>query len=186
MVFNSLIFLIFYPIVLLLYRIIPLKWRWVMLLIASYYFYAGWQPDLIYLISFSTLLSYLCAIGIEKAEKKNVKKSLLVVALVASFAVLLFYKYFNFLSENVVSLLNLIGFSVPDFSLNLILPVGISFYTFQTLSYVIDVYRGSIKAERHLGYYALFVSFFPQLVAGPIERPENLLPQLKKKNPFTA
>ena len=186
MVFNSLIFLIFYPIVLLLYRIIPLKWRWVMLLIASYYFYAGWQPDLIYLIWFSTLLSYLCAIGIEKAEKKNVKKFLLVVALVASFAVLLFYKYFNFLSENVVSLLNLIGFSVPDFSLNLILPVGISFYTFQTLSYVIDVYRGSIKAERHLGYYALFVSFFPQLVAGPIERPENLLPQLKKKNPFTA
>lgn len=186
MVFNSLAFLIFFPLVLLLYRIIPLKFRWIMLLIASYYFYMSWQADLVYLIGFTTLVSYGCSIGIEKAEKKKTKKALLIIALIACLSVLFFFKYFNFLTENIINLLNLVGLSVPDFSLKLILPVGISFYTFQTLSYVIDVYRGQIKAERHLGYYALYVSFFPQLVAGPIERPENLLPQLKKKNPFTA
>lgn len=187
MVFNSFAFLIFFPIVLLLYRILPLKWRWVMLLIFSYYFYMSWQADLIYLIMFTTVISYVCGLLIEKYEgKRDKQKICMVVAVVASLVVLFFFKYFNFLAENIVGLINLIGFNVSDFSLDLILPVGISFYTFQTLSYVIDVYRGSIKAERHFGYYALYVSFFPQLVAGPIERPENLLPQLKKKNPFNA
>lgn len=187
MVFNSFAFLIFFPIVLLLYRILPLKWRWVMLLIFSYYFYMSWQADLLYLIMFTTVISYACGLLIEKYEgKRDKQKICMIVAVVASLVVLFFFKYFNFLAENIVGLINLIGFNVSDFSLDLILPVGISFYTFQTLSYVIDVYRGSIKAERHFGYYALYVSFFPQLVAGPIERPENLLPQLKKKNPFNA
>ncbi len=186
MVFNSFSFLIFFPIVLLLYRIIPKKIRWLMLLAASYYFYMSWQPDLIYLILFTTAVSYLCAIGIEKASKKGLKKLLLVTAIVASLSVLFFFKYFNFLSRNITALLNLIRIPVGEFTLNLILPVGISFYTFQTLSYVIDVYRGSMKAEKHFGYYALYVSYFPQLVAGPIERPENLLPQLRAENPFSA
>ena len=187
MVFNSMAFLLFFPTVLLLYRILPLKLRWVMLLIFSYYFYISWQADLLYLILFTTLVSYVCAILIEKYEgKRGKQKACMWVAVIASLAVLFFFKYFNFVSENVVNLLNLIGFGVPDFALDLILPVGISFYTFQTLSYVIDVYRGGIKAEHHFGYYALYVSFFPQLVAGPIERPENLLPQLKTRNPANA
>lgn len=183
MVFNSLPFLIFFPIVLLLYRILPKKCRWPMLLIASCFFYMSWQADLIYLIFFTTAVSYLCALGIERAKNKSLKKFLAVFAAVASLGVLFFFKYFNFLSENITSLLRLTGAAVPDISLRLILPVGISFYTFQTLSYVIDVYRGTMQAERHFGYYALYVSFFPQLVAGPIERPENLLPQLRADNP---
>lgn len=186
MVFNSFSFLVFFPIVLLLYRIVPKKLRWAMLLAASYYFYLSWQPDLIYLILFTTAVSYLCAIGIEKTGNETLRSLFLITAIVASLSVLFFFKYFNFLSLNVTSFLNLIGLPVESFTLDLILPVGISFYTFQTLSYVIDVYRRKVKAERHFGYYALYVSYFPQLVAGPIERPENLLPQLRADNPFSA
>ncbi len=184
MVFNSFAFLIFFPIVLLLYRVLPLKGRWVMLLIVSYYFYASWQPDLIYLILFTTVVSYLCGIGIERVYSKKAKKALMLTAVIASLAVLFFFKYFNFLAENVMAVIEAVSGSTPDLTLDLILPVGISFYTFQTLSYVIDVYRGTLPAEKHFGYYALYVSYFPQLVAGPIERPENLLPQLKTPNPF--
>ena len=186
MVFNSLEFLIFFPIVFLLYKITPLKIRWIPLLILSYYFYCSWQADLIYLIAFTTVVSYVCGRKIESSRSQSSKKAYMVVSIIASLAVLFFYKYFNFLSENVTGLLGMIGLGVGDFTLDLMLPVGISFYTFQTLSYVIDVYKGSIKAEKHFGYYALYVSFFPQLVAGPIERPENLLPQLKTKNAFTG
>lgn len=185
MVFNSFAFLIFFPVFLLLYKVLPLKVRWVMMLVMSYIFYISWQADLLYLILFTTLISYLCAIFIEKFEgRRGVQKALMITAVTVSLAVLFFFKYFNFVATNVASLLGAFGMTVSDPTLDLILPVGISFYTFQTLSYVIDVYRGSIKAERHFGYYALYVSFFPQLVAGPIERPENLLPQLKTKNPF--
>lgn len=186
MVFNSFAFLIFFPVVLLLYRVLPKKARWAMLLLASYYFYLSWQPDLIYLILFTTAVSYGAAIGIEKTDKKGLKRLYLILALTASLSVLFFFKYFNFLSSNITALLNLIKIPVNDLTLNLILPVGISFYTFQTLSYVIDVYRGTMKAEKHFGYYALYVSYFPQLVAGPIERPENLLPQLRADNPFNS
>lgn len=182
MVFNSFAFLVFFPIVLILYRMLPKKARWVMLLAASYFFYMSWQADLIYLILFTTVISYSCALGIEKAKKQGVKRLLAVTAAASSLGVLFFFKYFNFLADTVCSLINLFGADLK-FSLDLMLPVGISFYTFQTLSYVIDVYRGKMKAERHFGYYALYVSYFPQLVAGPIERPENLLPQLKADNP---
>lgn len=187
MVFNSFAFLIFFPVFLILYKLLPLKVRWVMMLVMSYIFYISWQADLLYLILFTTLVSYVCAILIEKYEgKRGVQKALMITAVTVSLAVLFFFKYFNFVATNVASLLSSFGIQLADPTLDLILPVGISFYTFQTLSYVIDVYRGSIKAERHFGYYALYVSFFPQLVAGPIERPENLLPQLKKENPFTV
>lgn len=182
MVFNSFAFLVFFPIVLILYRVLPKRARWMMLLAASYFFYMSWQADLIYLILFTTVISYSCALGIEKSQKQSVKKLLAITAAVASLGVLFFFKYFNFLAGNICSLINLFGTDIK-FSLDLMLPVGISFYTFQTLSYVIDVYRGTMKAERHFGYYALYVSYFPQLVAGPIERPENLLPQLKADNP---
>ena len=182
MVFNSFGFLIFFPIFFLLYKVLPLKVRWVMMLALCYFFYMSWQADLIYLILFTTLVSYLCARMIEKnAERPGLRKFYMITAVTVSLLVLFFFKYFNFLSNTVTAI-----FGLSEFTLDLILPVGISFYTFQTLSYVIDVYRGTLPAERHFGYYALYVSFFPQLVAGPIERPENLIPQLKTKNPFTA
>ena len=179
MIFNSLAYLIFFPIVITCYFLLPFKYRWVLLLASSYYFYMSWNIDLIYLILFTTVVSYVCAILIENTENIKRKRIFLTIALVSCLGVLFFFKYFNFLSLAVLRLLGSFGMELPDFTLNVILPVGISFYTFQTLSYVIDVYRGKIKTERHFGYYALFVSFFPQLVAGPIERPENLLPQLK-------
>ena len=182
MSFNSLAFLIFLPIVVALYYILPHKARWIMLLIASYIFYTYWNFSLIFLILTTTLVSYLAGILIEKTDKDKLKKFYLIVAVSICLGILIFFKYFNFLSHSVTALMRLFNGEVVDFTLDLILPVGISFYTFQTLSYVIDVYRGKIKAEKHLGYFALFVSFFPQLVAGPIERPEVLLPQLKEEH----
>ena len=184
MTFNSLVFLIFIVVVLVLYYVLPHRARWVMLLIASYVFYAYWNFYLIFLIVATTLTSYLAGLLLERAKKQGTKNFLLVITLVVCLGLLFFFKYFNFLSGSVTSLFRIFGMEVDDFFLDLILPVGISFYTFQTLSYVIDVYRGSIEAERHIGYFALFVSFFPQLVAGPIERPQDLLPQLKAHHKF--
>jgi D-alanyl-lipoteichoic acid acyltransferase DltB (MBOAT superfamily) len=145
-----------------------------MLLLSSYFIYMYYQPSLVVLILFTTAVSYVSSIFMEKSEKAWVRKLLLSLTLTASLGVLFFYKYFDFLVGSLTGL-----FGKESFTLNLILPVGISFYTFQTLSYVIDVYRKRIPVERNFLYYALFVSYFPQLVAGPIERPENLLPQLK-------
>lgn len=193
MVFNSVEFLIFYPIVLLLYFSLPKKAKWIMLLGASYFFYLSWKGDhtfldtvkLLMLIVFTTIVSYVSGIIISRTESKSTKKICLTVTLLVCFGILFFYKYFNFLSASVTSAMRFFGADTRDYSLDLILPVGISFYTFQTLSYVIDVYRGTTTVEKNLGYYALYVSFFPQLVAGPIERPENLLPQLKTPHKLT-
>lgn len=184
MTFNSWEFLIFYPITLLLYFLLPKKWSRISLLFMSAIFYLAWNYKLIVLIMFTTAVSYFCARIIEKTEKKAVKKLCLVVTLIACLGVLFFFKYYNFLAETLGWAIKAAGGGTYDFTLNLVLPVGISFYTFQTLSYVIDVYRGNITAERHFGYYALYVSFFPQLVAGPIERPENLIPQLREDHRF--
>ncbi len=150
-----------------------------MLLISSYFIYMYYQPSLIVLILFTTAVSYFASIYMEKSEKPWQRKLLLCASLTASLGVLFFFKYFDFLVGSITGI-----FGKESFALNLMLPVGISFYTFQTLSYVIDVYRKKIPAERNFFYYALFVSYFPQLVAGPIERPENLLPQLKEKKIF--
>lgn len=176
--FNSIQFLIFYPIVAVLNFIVPRKYRWIPLLIASYYFYMTWNAELFFLILFTTAVSYASGILIEKKPRR--KKLWMIISVVASLSVLFFFKYYNFLAGTVDD------FFGADFTLNLILPVGISFYTFQTLSYSIDVYRGDIKAEPNFFYYALFVSFFPQLVAGPIERPDNLVPQLHAEHKFNA
>lgn len=186
MIFNSAEFLLFYPLVLLGYFLFPKKMKWPWLLAASYFFYMIWNPPLIFLILFTTAVSYISAILIEGSKKRFTRIFWLTATLVTSLGVLFFFKYFNFLAGSVTSVLNLIDGGERTLILNLILPVGISFYTFQTLSYVIDVYRGEIKAERHFGWYALFVSFFPQLVAGPIERPDNLLPQLKEEHKLDA
>ncbi len=174
--FNSIQFLLFYPIVAVLNFVVPRKYRYIPLLIASYYFYLTWNAKLLFLILFTTAVSYASGILI---EKRPMKKTLwMIISVVASLSVLFFFKYYNFVAGTIGY------FFGADLSLQLILPVGISFYTFQTLSYSIDVYRGNIKAEHNFFYYALFVSFFPQLVAGPIERPDNLLPQLHAEHKF--
>lgn len=186
MVFNSIGFLIFFPCVVFLYFVLPQRIRWIMLLVASYYFYMSWNAQLIFLILFTTVVSYFSALVIDKykrkPDKQPIRRLAMIITLVLTLGTLVIFKYFNFLSHSVTTVLRWFSLPVHEVTKNLILPVGISFYTFQTLSYVIDVYRGSIRAERHFGYYALFVSFFPQLVAGPIERPENLIPQLRKKH----
>ncbi len=184
MLFNSLSFAIFLPIVFLVYWAVPHKWRWVILLISSYYFYMSWNVKYVVLILFTTFISYACALGLERAEGVKKKKILIVSTMVASLGCLFFFKYFNFASESIADILNLFTIQVHPITLNLLLPVGISFYTFQTLGYVIDVYRGEVKAEKNFGKYATFISFFPQLVAGPIERTKNLMPQIVEEHKF--
>lgn len=186
MTFNSWEFLLFYPLVALLYFVLPKKpiFKTGLLLIAGYVFYMYANPALGILLLGTTAVSYLAALRIEKTEKKSTKTLWLSLSLVVCLGVLFFFKYFDFLSSSVGHAVGFFGGTDDPLLLHLVLPVGISFYTFQTLSYVIDVYRGDIQAERNFFYYALFVSFFPQLVAGPIERPENLLPQLKEIHTF--
>lgn len=184
MLFNSNAFYIFFPIVFTVYWIIPAKYRWGVLLISSYYFYMSWNIKYVTLILTTTLVSYCAALLMERTESRRKKKLCLTSALLISFGILFFFKYFNFLSKSVTDVLQSFAIPVGQATLNLMLPVGISFYTFQTLSYVIDVYRGKVKACRHFGKYATFISFFPQLVAGPIERTRNLLPQIEGEHTF--
>ncbi|MCR5250719.1 MAG: MBOAT family protein [Lachnospiraceae bacterium] len=184
MLFNSLSFAIFLPVVFAIYWILPHKFRWILLLAASYWFYMSWHPEYIVLILFTTVVSYAAGIAMEKQSSAGRKKLILALACVASLGVLFFFKYFNFVSRSLARVLSCFGMPVDPIVLKFLLPVGISFYTFQTLSYVIDVYRGTVPAEHHFGRYATFVSFFPQLVAGPIERTNNLLPQIKEEHVF--
>lgn len=142
----------------------------------------SWNPKYVVLILTTTLVSYLAALLIERYKQS--KKIILMGTLIVCMGILFFFKYYNFLSQSVCELLNAMTIRINPVTLKVLLPVGISFYTFQTLSYVIDVYRGNIEAEKHFGIYATFVSFFPQLVAGPIERTENLLPQIRSNKVF--
>lgn len=183
--FNSLEFLIFLPTVVLLYWLFPHKARWILLLAASYFFYMQWNAWLIVLIMITTVTAYLAGIGIGHTQNRKLKKLFLAVALILCLGLLVFFKYTNFILENAVGVIRLFHAEQDEIVWNIVLPVGISFYTFQTLSYVIDVYRGDFKAEKHFGYFALYVSYFPQLVAGPIERPQTLLPQLKEEHKFS-
>lgn len=178
--FTSLSFLPFLPVVLAGYYIFPKNIRWIHLLAFSYFFYACHDLRLLCLILITTFSSYLCGIAISRAKSHKTKKTALTCTLIICLGILFLFKYLNFTFQTIVSVLNLFGAELTFHRFSILLPVGISFYTFQTLSYVIDVYRGTIPAEKHLGYYALFVVFFPQLVAGPIERPKDLLPQLKQ------
>ena len=172
------------PVVFVLYWLLPHKYRWALLLISSCYFYMSWNPNYIVLILSATVVSYLAGILLEKTEQPGLRKAILVSAVGICLSLLFFFKYFNFFSDSVVRLLGLFSIRLHPVTLKVLLPVGISFYTFQTLSYVIDVYRGKVKPEHHFGIYATFVSFFPQLVAGPIERTENLLPQISREKAF--
>lgn len=183
MLFNSLRFLIFFPCVFLLYWALPHRARRVLLLAGSYYFYMCWKPEFIVLILLSTAVDYFCSLGMERRSER--KKLFLAVSLATNLGLLFFFKYFNFFGASLTALCRAasIPFSAP--MLDIILPVGISFYTFQTLSYTIDVYRGKMQPEHDFVTFALFVSYFPQLVAGPIEKAENLLPQLRNERHFS-
>ena len=187
MLFNSIAFLLFFPILCALYFCIPasqLRLRNLLLLVASYYFYMNWDPAYALLLLTSTVITYLAALGIGYFKEKRKKKICLVSSLVLNLAILFLFKYFNFLAMNIETALQASGLAVNMPKFALLLPVGISFYTFQALGYSIDVYRGTVKIERDFPTYALFVSFFPQLVAGPIERSQNLLPQFKQQHRF--
>lgn len=186
MLFNSLHFLLFFPAVCIIYFILPsLRARNLFLLGASYYFYMNWEPLYALLLLSSTLVTYLAALGIGHCTRQRAKRRCLVGSLVLNLGILFLFKYYNFVAENISDLLVQWGMSVrmPEFTL--LLPVGISFYIFQALGYSIDVYRGNTPVEKDFFTYALFVSFFPQLVAGPIERSTNLLPQFKQKHTFS-
>jgi len=184
MLFNSLHFLIFFPIVVALYFSIPHKYRWILLLISSYYFYMSWKAEYIILIMISTLIDYFSGIEINKSKTKKRKRTFLVLSLFTNLGLLFAFKYFNFFSDSIRVVLQQFSIQLNPITTKFLLPVGISFYTFQTLSYTIDVYRDKIKPEKHLGIFAVYVSFFPQLVAGPIERAKNLLPQFYEKHKF--
>ncbi len=184
MQFNSVHFLIFFPIVVFLYFSLKHKYRWILLLIASYYFYMSWRAEYIILIIVSTLVDYIAGLQIHKSEDKRRKKLFLWMSLIVNLGLLFTFKYWNFFTDSLRQLLAHFAIPLSPMTINVLLPVGISFYTFQTMSYTIDVYYGKIKPERHLGIFALYVSFFPQLVAGPIERAKHLIPQLKTKHNF--
>ncbi|MBQ8603536.1 MAG: MBOAT family protein, partial [Oscillospiraceae bacterium] len=181
MLFNSVSFLIFFPIVVMGYFIIPEKLKNHWLLIASYYFYMSWQPVYALLILFSTATTFYCAVLIDKARDEKQKKLFLAVNIIVNIAILGYFKYFNFIVDSLLAVFPSLGIARNN---NLLAVVGISFYTFQSLGYSIDVYRGRVEREKDFLTYALFVSFFPQLVAGPIERSANLLPQLHKSYKF--
>ena len=179
MLFNSFSFLIFFPIVLIIYFVIPRKVRYIWLLLASYYFYMSWNPRYAVLIAFSTVATWASGILIHKAVTTGRKKLVVFFSFATNLAILAFFKYFDFLIDTINAVLAHTGVELINNPFDFLLPVGISFYTFQALGYTIDVYRNQITPERNLLKYALFVSFFPQLVAGPIERSKNLLVQVE-------
>ena len=190
MLFNSVQFLVFFPAVVLVYFVLPHRWRWAFLLAASYYFYACWSLRYLLLLIASTVTTWLSGLFISKAAHMpggaRYKKICVALSFTINLGILFFFKYFNFALTSLNTLLLPLGVQLVHPSFSLLLPVGISFYTFQALSYTMDVYRGELACERNLGKYALFVSFFPQLVAGPIERSKNLLEQFDEVHRFSA
>ena len=186
MLFNSLIFLAFFPTTALIYFLLPkLRQRTIFLLLASYYFYMNWNPRYALLIAAATCVTYFCSLLLEKVRSPEKRKLVVAAGVVTVLSVLFTYKYLGFAAHAVSALLHALGakMTIPEF--NILLPVGISFFSFQAIGYLVDVYRGTIKAERDFVTYALFISFFPQLVAGPIERARNLLPQFKTLHKFS-
>jgi D-alanyl-lipoteichoic acid acyltransferase DltB (MBOAT superfamily) len=173
-------FAVFFPVVCLMYFACPYRWRWLVLLPASYLFYMSWRPWYLTLILFSTAVDYVVALRLARARRVFVRRALLGVSLAANLGMLFFFKYHNWFARSINDVAD--ERLIP--LLDVLLPVGISFYTFQTLAYTIEVYRGRQPAERHAGYFATYVAFFPQLVAGPIERPSHPLPQLKQRVDF--
>ncbi len=180
MLFNSFDFLLFFPIVVLMYFIMPKKVRYIWLLISSYYFYMCWNAKYAILIAISTVITWVSGLLLSRQTMKATKYVTIAVSFAVNLSILFFFKYYDFALENINRILSFANVGILSNPFDFLLPVGISFYTFQALSYTVDVYRGEIKAEKNPLRYALFVSFFPQLVAGPIERSKNLLTQLQE------
>ena len=185
MLFNSFEFLVFFLVVIVTYFSLPHRFRWLLLLVSSYFFYGYWEPKYLIIILGSTIIDFTLGKLIFQSGTKKRKRLYLYLSLFSNLSVLFFFKYFNFFFDNISPVIQLVDEGYTFSALDIILPVGISFYTFQTLSYSIDIYNGKIKEpERNFGIFALFVSFFPQLVAGPIERASHLLPQFHEKMKF--
>ena len=184
MLFNSISFLLFFPIVSILYWVIPNKYRNIFLLLASYFFYMSWEPTYAILIIFTSLSTWGCAFFIDLTERY--KKAIITTCLIINILILFLFKYYNFTIDIISSIISLSDIRIIIPYSHYLLPVGISFYTFQCIGYIIDVYRKDIEAEKNFVNYAVFVSFFPQLVAGPIERAKNLLPQFHTKHRFNG
>jgi len=178
MLFNSIDYLIFFPVVVALYFAMPVKWRWLLLLLASYFFYMCWKVEYVILIMISTLVDYYVGIKMGQLTSRKKKKPYLILSLLVNLGMLAGFKYLDFFTESTNMLFRELNIDQQWPLFNILLPVGISFYIFQSLSYTIDVYRGSVQPEKHAGKFALYVCFFPQLVAGPIERSNSLLPQI--------
>lgn len=183
MLFNSFQFFLFFPLVTIAYFTLPHRYRWMLLLAASCCFYMAFIPVYILILFFTITVDYVAGIAIEDAQGTR-RKTFLIASIAANVGVLAFFKYFNFLNANLAGLAAVLHWNYPMAMLDILLPIGLSFHTFQSLAYTIEVYRGKFKAERHLGIFALYVMFYPQLVAGPIERPQNLLPQFHTQHTF--
>lgn len=184
MLFNSFPFLIFFPVVCVLYFLVPGRFRTYYLLAASYFYYICWNPKYAILLLASTAITYVLGIAIEGGSKSR-KKRYLVIAVCLNLGILFFFKYFDFGVDSLNKVLSAAGLTILNPGFDIVLPIGISFYTFQVLGYLVDVYRGDEKAERSFINYALFVSFFLKMVAGPIERSKNLLKQIEKPHGFS-
>lgn len=184
MLFNSFNFVFFFLIVTTLYYLLPFRLRWIMLLLASCIFYMAFIPIYIFILIITIVIDYFAGIYIEKAQNALHRKSLLTLSILSTCLVLCIFKYANFIVFNYDEIARFFHWNYRIDILKIILPIGLSFHTFQSLSYVIEVYRGHQKAEKHFGIYCLYVMYYPQLVAGPIERPQNLLHQFKRKVNF--
>lgn len=185
MLFNSLEFALFFPTVTILFFLLPHRFRWLLLLLASCFFYMFFKPVYILILAFTIVIDYFAGIWISGEPDKKKKKFLLLLSIIANVGVLCVFKYYNFLAENINIVQEELHRSGKIPLLNIILPIGLSFHTFQAMSYTIEVYRGKQQPERHFGIYALYVMFYPQLVAGPIERPQNILHQLHEEKKFS-
>jgi alginate O-acetyltransferase complex protein AlgI len=184
MLFNTIQYAIFLPVVFSLYYFLPHKFRWIFLLIASCLFYMAFIPLYILILFLAIFIDYYAALRIDTSEGRD-RKRYLIISVLSTCLLLFAFKYFNFFLENIRVIAKFLDLRYPDVVLKIILPIGLSFHTFQSLSYVFEVYYRRQKPERHFGIYALYVMFFPQLVAGPIERPQGLLNQLKVKREFS-
>ena len=185
MLFNSFQFLLFFPTVTLLYFLLPHRLRWQLLLFASCLFYMAFIPWYIVILIITILIDYFAGLWLDRPDLAPAqRKTVLTISIVSTCLVLFVFKYFNFFNTNFTAIASFFRWNYPIGALKIILPIGLSFHTFQSLSYVVEVYRGNQKAERHFGIYALYVMFYPQLVAGPIERPQNLLHQFYAEHCF--
>jgi alginate O-acetyltransferase complex protein AlgI len=184
MLFNSLHFLVFFPLMVGLYYALPARWRAPLLLASSYYFYFSWRPEYTLLLLATTLLDYYSGVRMSRLGTKAQRRPWLYLSLTSNLGTLFIFKYFNFFRDTAGALATALHLPYAVPVLELVLPVGVSFYTFQSVAYIVDVYQGKLEAEQNLGRFALFVAFWPQLVAGPIERGAQMLPQLRQTHDF--